>query len=265
LYLLYVDESGDPKGSSPSSPRHFILSGVALHEEDVFPFGQSIDAIMKSLFPKEHHLLELHATDVWAGRKLWSRYTDVDRHALLNSVFSHMGSWVSPAGRTPKYFSVAVHKPSNKGKPVLELAHEELLKRFDSSLSRLHLQGDSHRSLVICDESSYEKLLQNLVTKWKSGGTRIGRLHSLVEVPLYIDSKSSRLVQVADFVSWAVFQYYEHLSTDFIQLINDRFDSDGGVQHGLTHLTGRHGRCKCVPCVSRRSHILSLSVTAHPI
>jgi uncharacterized protein DUF3800 len=83
-------------------------------------------------------------------------------------------------------------------------------------LTRKHLGGESHRSLVVADQSSYGKLVQRMLPQWKvSGTTRGGRLHSFVEVPLYVDSKASRVVQAADCVAWAIFNYYErgHAST----------------------------------------------------
>jgi hypothetical protein len=115
--------------------------------------------------------------------------------------------------------------------------------RFDEFLTRLHHAGESHRSLVIADDSSYEQLVQEWVPKWKAGGTRGGKLHSFAEVPLYVDSKASRLVQVADFVAWATWHYYEHGHTEFFQRIHPVFDSAGGVQHGITHLNKRHRYC----------------------
>jgi hypothetical protein len=256
VYLLYIDESGEPKGTKPRSSKHFVLSGVSLHEEDCFPFARSLDTIVRRALPREPHL-EIHASPMWAGRSSWARIPKAKRHALLESLFAHLGTWTSANGRAPRYFAAAVHKDSHKGRDILELAHEELLARFDTCLTRFHLAGDSHRSLVIGDESSYEKLVQNLVPKWKRDGSRIGRLHSLVEVPLYVDSKNSRLVQAADLVAWATWQYFEHKSTQFIQPINARFDCDGGIQHGLVHLNKYHRTCACVACASHRDHVVA--------
>jgi hypothetical protein len=194
LYLLYIDESGQSRGKKVGSSKYFVLSGVALHEEDCFPFGRSLETIVRRALPNEPDM-EIHASPMWAGRKEWARIPEVKRRALLNELFRHLGTWKSAKGRFPRYFAAAVHKDSHRGRSVLELAHEELFARFDSCLSRFHLAGDSHRSLVIADESSYEKLVQSLLPKWKTGGSRIKRLHSMVEVPLYVNSKNSSLVQ----------------------------------------------------------------------
>lgn len=137
--------------------------------------------------------------------------------------------------------------------------------RFDEFLTRLHHDGESHRSLVIADDSSYERLVQSLVPRWKVSGTRGGRLHSFADVPLYVDSRVSRLVQVADFVAWATWHYYEHGHSEFIQRLHKRFDATEGVLHGVVHLTRRHRYCKCQACVSRRDRVIADTVTAHPL
>jgi hypothetical protein len=89
--------------------------------------------------------------------------------------------------------------------------------------------------------------------KWKVGdGMR--PLHSLVEVPLYVESHASRLVQAADFVAWGMWQYYENGHSEHLQKLHARVDSAGGVLHGLVHLRRRYRTCPCAACESRRTH-----------
>lgn len=259
MYLLYIDESGQPKGRGPGSSDYFVLSGVALHEEDCFPLAQSLEAIVRRALPRDSKL-EIHASPMWSGRSEWSRIPQDDRHSLLRRLFQHLGTWTALSGRAPRYFAAAVHKDSHQNRDLVRLAHEELFARFDSCLARFHHAGDSHRSLVIGDKSSYERLLQTIVPKWKTEGSRIGRLHSLVEVPLFVDSGHSRLVQAADLIAWGTWQYYEHRITSFLQDINSRFDCDGGVQHGLVHLHRRHRKCGCVACMSRREMVVGFNI-----
>jgi len=125
MYLLYIDESGQPRGTRPGTSQYFVLSGVALHEEDCFPFARSLDAIVARAIPKELGL-EVHASQMWAGRSEWARIAEADRHALLTKLLNHLGTWTSPGGRAPRYFAVAVHKQSHRGKDIVLLAHEEL-------------------------------------------------------------------------------------------------------------------------------------------
>lgn len=248
MYLFYLDESGLPKGRSTE---YFVVAGLALHEDDCWPFARSLDNLQRRLLGAPDDTLELHASRIWTGRSEWSHVSRTARHNLIDKTFQHLKTWTAPSGRSPRYFAVAVHKHSFPGQSSLELAHEQLLARMDAFLTREHLAGNSHRSLVIADKSGYEQLMQGLVASWKVGGGSLGRLHGLIEVPLYVDSKASRLIQAVDFVAWAVYSYYENLHVEWIQKLHERFDSDSGVQHGLTHLVRKHRMCACAPCVSR--------------
>jgi len=261
VYLLYIDESGTHKGSQFD---HFVMGGVALRDEDVYPFSRSVAALQRRVLPKFPGL-EIHATDIFSGRSTWAVVPPADRIRLLKAVFEHLQTWTAPSGGHPVYFGVAINRPSNVGKDILQLAHVELLKRFDTLLSRLHNAGDSHRSLVIADNSSYEKVVQKLVPEWKVSGTIIGKLHGLVEVPLFVDSAASRAVQMADCVAWAIFNYYERGNAEFMQSLNGRFDAEGGIQHGLAHLVRSYHRCPCVPCASKRTNTVSSSLSPWPL
>jgi hypothetical protein len=211
MYLLYVDESGRARGTTTT---HLVVAGLAVHEDDAYPLAQSLRAVQRRRVGGANADLELHATDVWSARGAWTQVGEKARHGLVRAVFRHLATWRSSRGRAPRYFGVVVHKPSFPAS-ALERAHEELFSRFDEYLTRLHRQGQSHRAIVIADTSGYESLLQTLAPRWKRG-ERLGPLHSFVEVPLYVDSSVSRLVQAADFVAWGVWQYYEMSRPGFI-------------------------------------------------
>lgn len=261
MYLLYVDESGKPFGSGD---KHFVVAGLALHEHDCYPFAQSVQATQKKLAGNANAQRELHATDIWSARNDWVGVDKPTRIKLLNGIFDHISKWTSPAKRRIRLFAAVVHKSSVSKNPdrIMERGHEELLSHFDEYLTRLHHKKDSHRSLVIADNSSYEFLVQTLAGKWKATGTttKAGRIHSLAEVPLYVDSRASKIVQAADFVAWGLWNYYENGHPEYLSKINRRFDSLDGVQHGVTHLNRKHESCVCIPCASRRSKTIPSAI-----
>jgi hypothetical protein len=96
-----------------------------------------------------------------------------------------------------------------------------------------------------------------VIPKWREGDGGIKKLESLVEVPLFVDSKASRLVQAVDLIAWATYNYYERGHSQYFSQIHMRFDSHDGVQHGLTHMVKGYQKCRCVPCDSRRHYEVS--------
>jgi hypothetical protein len=55
------------------------------------------------------------------------------------------------------------------------------------------------------------------------------------EVPVFLDSKASRLIQLADLVAYAAFRHFEHNDSQYFEIIEKCFDAEGGVLHGLYH------------------------------
>ena len=116
---------------------------------------------------------------------------------------------------------------------IVEVAFEQLASRFDQYLMRLHRKGDTQRGIIIFDKSTYEASLQSLATDFRTVGHRWGVIRNFAEVPLFLDSKASRLIQLADIISYITLRHFERSDSYFFTMIQKRFDSEGGIVHGL--------------------------------
>jgi hypothetical protein len=134
----------------------------------------------------------------------------------------------------------------------MEIAFEDLCSRFDLFLKRVHATGDRQRGLIILDKSSYETSLQNMAKNFRSFGTRWNVIRNLADTPVFIDSKASRLVQLADHIAYAVFRRYEVSDASYFDIIANRFDEEDGRIHGLVHLHKNIANCMCVACMSKK-------------
>jgi hypothetical protein len=99
-----------------------------------------------------------------------------------------------------------------------------------------------------------------MARQFRVNGARWGHFRTLAEVPLFVDSRASRLVQLADLVAWSTFRKYEFSDGRFFDPLTPLFDSDGGVVHGLVHLRGHAtDACYCPACYSRYKRDRSLT------
>jgi uncharacterized protein DUF3800 len=135
----------------------------------------------------------------------------------------------------------------------MEYAFEQVCNRFDRFLGRLHKAGDTQRGMIILDKSTYETSLQGLTRDFRLGGHRWGEMYNLADVPLFVDSQATRMVQFADMLAYAVRRYYENGDATYFDLFSHRFDTVGGVVHGLTHYTPAGANCNCHCCRQRRT------------
>ena len=78
-----------------------------------------------------------------------------------------------------------------------------------------------------------------------------GNLRNLAEVPLFADSKASRLIQLADLIAYSLWQYYVRADASFLNEFADFFDQHEGKIHGLHHKTNNR-QCSCPACLTKR-------------
>lgn len=229
MHLLYVDESGSV---SDPSQQYFVLAGVSVFERKTHWIEQSLNNIATKFCPTAPHSIELHGSPMRSGRDGWKAHAYIDRieaikEALKAGVADHFPKGVC-------LYGVVIKKQALVAEDPVEYAFEQLTSRFDLFLKRMHKKhGDSQRGIMLFDESTTEQRIQTLAREFKYTGHTWGKTTNYAEVPVFLDSKASRLIQLADLVAYALFRFYEHGDASFYDVIKECFDKEGGVIHGL--------------------------------
>lgn len=245
MHLLYLDDSGSVQNASDS---HIILAGVAVFERQPHWLSERLDRLAETIWPDNPQGLEFRGVDMLSGR----RHSRGVPRELRASAYSDALQTLGQSEKV-RLFGAAIHKATISPEDPMEYAFEQVCNRFDRFLGRLHKQNNTQRGLIILDESSYETSLQGLAKNFRTTGHKWGRLYNLADVPFFVDSKATRMIQYADMVAHAVRRYYEKGEAQHFDLIAPRFDSEGGVTHGLTHFTPQNSGCNCYVCRQRKT------------
>jgi hypothetical protein len=96
-------------------------------------------------------------------------------------------------------------------------------QRFDMFLGRRRASGDAQRGMIVLDETTRETSLQKLSSEFRKVGTRWGVLKNIADTPFFVDSRASRLVQIADHVAYAVFRRYNAGDAQYFDIIGHHF------------------------------------------
>lgn len=226
MYLLYADESGsvgDPK------QQYFVLAGFCVFERQGYWIAKELDNIAARFNPADPASVELHGNPMHSGKGIFRRFPKADRIAAIEDALKiFLGS--HPSNRL---FACVVKKAIVSPADPVEFAFEQLASRFDHYLARLHKHGDSQRGIILFDKSTYETTLQSLATDFRTIGHNWGIIRNFSEVPLFLDSKASRLIQLADLVAYAIFRKFESNDDQYFSIIKNRFDAEGGIVHGF--------------------------------
>jgi hypothetical protein len=246
MHLLYLDDAG----SAPNRDEdYFVLGGLSVFEAQAHWFTQELDKLAQGIDPGNPHRVEFHASEIFARRVLpWKSMTRNEAQGVIKSVLKILAD----SYETAKAFACAIHKRSYPGRDPVEMAFEDLCSRFDLHLARLRDAGDRQRGLLILDESSHETSLQDMARNFRLLGTRWGVLRNLADTPFFVDSRASRLVQMADHVAYATYRRYQAGDTQYFDIIAQKFHSVDGVIHGLAHKELGCPNCMCIACFSRR-------------
>ena len=248
MHLLYLDDAGSVANSDD---KHFILAGISIFERQAHWLQVGLDNLAADVANRLNNptpgTLEFHGNPIRKGAGWWRKMKPEDRRSVITDALltarALRGQW--------ELFGVVVDKAALSPNDPIEYAFEQICSRFDKFLQRLYHAGNAQRGLIILDKSSQETRLQSLATEFRTFGHSWGVTRNLVDVPLFVDSRATRLIQYADLVSYAMWRKYEHGDCEFFGAISGRFDSEGGIVHGLHHFRNLADPCDCPDCAPR--------------
>lgn len=268
MYMLALDESGTHGGATS-----MLVGGIAVHEDDVAALRNSLTAVLaKHLTPlsADAFAYEIHAAELkrptrarakrpgQAARpaSAWLKFDENTRTAILTDAINAIATFTAsnPAHQPALFAAVVDHRHGRHSKRD-ETAYNHVLAKFSDMLTTRSSTGGPERGIVIHDERhDHEKGLQAQVSRdWRTASPKFA---GLAEVPLFADSKASRLLQAADLVCYALYRYYSKTPPDdaWIAPLWDRAYQPDTEMTGVIHLTPdfRTGLCICPPCNSRR-------------
>jgi len=222
MYLMYVDESGDP-GLLPKSPcHHFILSGVVVHESkwlETLNHMYDFRIRMHDRFGLNMRE-EIHTTHFFSrrGGSGSSLRRPNDRLAVYRLLLREIASmdWI-------RVINILVDKvPKREPYNVFFNAWRALIQRFENTIANGNFPlANSHGEMGILfsdatDGSKLKKMVQgfrkrNIITPGpdRGGGVLDLPLVKIVEDPIVKDSAESYFIQMADVCVFALKQFYK--------------------------------------------------------
>ena len=227
-----------------------MVASLIAFERNTHHLAREMDQIQAKYFPDWPESAFFHASALRApeGRvpAPFDQLTPELRANLFDDIYQTI------ANSHVRIIAVAMEKAFVDSDPY-ERGFEEIISRFDMLLSRIHRDlGEDQRGLIIMAESNYKNNLESLARKIASEGHRWGNVHNLADIPYFAPAKNTRLLQLADFVSNAVFSNYETGHSKYFNQIAPRFDQEGSRIHGLVHMTRNRDDCPCPACIQHR-------------
>lgn len=214
MYLMYVDESGDP-GLVGSPTKYFALTGIVVHESRWREFQELLLDFRRTM-KKVHGLpikTEIHAAPYLRSPPVPGMARHV-RLAILRNMLDELAK--------VDYISVTNVLIDKSGKStgfdVFETAWKFLFQRFENTVKYGNLPGGyrSSSAMVFVDDTNGDKLnkimrkmaVYNPIPNFGGVGYRPMPITRVIEDPTVRNSATSRAIQAADVCAYFLHQKF---------------------------------------------------------
>jgi hypothetical protein len=138
-----------------------------------------------------------------------------ERKAAINEIADLFSGW-----KFAFLFSEVIDKlhldPAKVGRTISQQAFEQLVTRFDTFLKK-DCAEDCLGVLIHDNNDTVARKHTELMRNFHENGTLWSKIGRIAETPLFVDSKLTRMVQIADLCSYALRRYVENGEEDFSQ------------------------------------------------
>lgn len=212
MYLLYADSSGRTEIRSGRYNSPYITVGVIVHEKDWRSTESRISAVKREMFPElDPRGWELHAYDIWNSRNFFA-----DRRLGMNlkkklEIFSKIIDLSCRLDIT--VVGVTMFKDKMVGvytsPTVTSYSWLFVVERFEHFLAQK--PTGTNNGLLLIDASQkipeleIRRALRNAI---KMGGIR-HRIDHIIEDPIFVESDTHNLIQLADMVAYVLLKHYK--------------------------------------------------------
>ena len=127
-------------------------------------------------------------------------------------------------------------------------AFEQLVSRFETYLKIATKNlGYKQFGLLIHDNNqTVERKHTEMMTRYQETGTLWTSINGIIETPLFVDSRLTSMVQIADLCSYVLRRYLERSEDKIYKEIIKRADKKEGRMVGVRHFT--NSSCTCDMC-----------------
>jgi hypothetical protein len=174
--------------------------------------------------------------------------TRAERTQLISEIARCISGWDFAV-----VFAEAIDKlhfdATRAGRTISEQAFEQLVSRFEQFL-KWDAPSETHGVLVHDNNQTVAKKHTELMRHFHAEGTLWAKIERLAETPLFVDSKLTRLVQIADLCSYALRRYLENGEDALLDPVMTRAHRYNKKAVGVRHYTSF--TCSCVVCAAHR-------------
>ena len=208
MYLLYVDESGDP-GIHEYSSEYYILSGLIVNQEEWSKYLNRLKLFRKHVKEKYrlNQRVEIHSKELIRIGKI-KEYTEITKTNRIN-ILKEYSNQIPVIFDTAKCINICLLKKDFMDKDIQNEAWKKLIQRFDIYLKKI----GKDKGIIVSDDGDIVKISQLLrkmriynPTPSYFGGMYYPVADNVIEDIFSKSSHHSYFIQTVDVISHLLYR-----------------------------------------------------------
>lgn len=176
-----------------------------------------------------------------------------ERMKFINEIAQCVSNW-----GFARLFAECIDKihfdPLRSPSSLDEQAFSQIVSRFEQYLGNMaKMDKKNNKSFGLLIHDNNETVARKHTKQMKyfhKQGTIWTNINNIIETPLFVDSKLTSLIQIADLCSYGLRRYLENNEDELFTQIFSRADRKGNTSVGVRHFT--NSSCNCKICLSHK-------------
>lgn len=210
MYIMYVDESGDPGEYNGNNSKHFILSGIIVNDKD---WKSSLDKFKNFRLELKNSYNFLLKTELHASEFIRiNKNEDYRKIKKTNRLFilRKTSETIPLIFKNSKVINILLDKTKIKLEDYQDTAWKRLIQRYDNYLSNKNDYG------IIISDTTDEKIVRNIIRKMRYFNYISSHYNDksynkpvkyILEDLFMRNSQHSYFIQAADVIAHLLYRY----------------------------------------------------------
>ena len=217
MYLSYIDTSGCPE---KSDPENFVVVAVIIHDSLLDHMNKMVQDIKTKYFPNMClNNVEFHVKDMLNHTGIYREVSIDTRYSILDDLFA----FISAKKTDLKIIGTITDKQIKRVRDIETFGYISVFERFNRYLAQRNglfkkASETPERGIAIIDTGVKDQKLRSKLVPILKRGTPRPNFSYLQTDLLFINSKSSNLIQVADCISYCIRKYHRRNNIDDVHL-----------------------------------------------
>lgn len=255
MHLLYLDESGDINGWN--TQKNFVLGGISVFEGQIYSLTKDLNDLQDEYFPGYQIPIEFHVSAIRSRKgPHFNGLSKDERAEVIEKIYD-----ILQKRRFPNVvvFGTGIHISAvqNAGQ-VCQTCFEDVCQNFNrflySGMKIAQMKKKSFSKGMLIIDRGREKRYRQHFAEFRAEADAQKYLANIVDIPYFSACAETRMLQLADFISNALWRYFEKGITHEYDKIKHLFYRGPAAfpVPGFNHIIDE--TCSCDACEFKKAN-----------